>query len=315
MDRIIAESGVAKMTLYRNFASKDELILAFLERREERWTRDWLQAEVERRATAPAERMLAIFDVFGEWFATEDFEGCSFINVMLEVPVAGHPVREACVRHLAGIRAFVAGLAEEAGIADPDAVARQWHILMKGCIVAAGEGDGEAGARARELGALLLERTASRCARRVQRGVERLEQGTQPAHLARAERGVQVAVVLADQVARDRVDVAAAVRGAHELRAAVGRVGHALDVAVALQVRDELGHRLLGDARPLGEHADARARVVEVLEDEAVRRPDLLVAGGGEPVDEHVVDDAQRLAQQDGQVLGPAPGAGVGKAA
>ena len=157
VDRIIAESGVAKMTLYRNFASKDELILAFLERREERWTRDWLQAEVERRATAPAERMLAIFDVFGEWFATEDFEGCSFINVMLEVPVAGHPVREACVRHLAGIRAFVAGLAEEAGIADPDAVARQWHILMKGCIVAAGEGDGEAGARARELGALLLD--------------------------------------------------------------------------------------------------------------------------------------------------------------
>ena len=119
VDRIIAESGVAKMTLYRNFASKDELILAFLERREERWTRDWLQAEVERRATAPAERMLAIFDMFGEWFATDDFEGCSFINVMLELPVAGHPVREACVRHLAEIRAFVAGLAEQAGDRGP----------------------------------------------------------------------------------------------------------------------------------------------------------------------------------------------------
>ena len=98
VDRIIAESGVAKMTLYRNFASKDELILAFLERREERWTRAWLQAEVERREADPAARLLAIFDVFGEWFATEGFEGCSFVNVMLEVPVAGHPVREACVR-------------------------------------------------------------------------------------------------------------------------------------------------------------------------------------------------------------------------
>ena len=119
VDRIIAESGVAKMTLYRNFASKDELILAFLERREERWTRAWLQAEVEQRATTPAERMLAIFDTFGEWFALEDFEGCSFINVMLEVPVAGHPVREACVRHLAEIRAFVADLAEQAGVAGP----------------------------------------------------------------------------------------------------------------------------------------------------------------------------------------------------
>ena len=69
VDRIIAESGVAKMTLYRNFASKDELILAFLERREELWTRAWLQADVERRAATPGARLLAIFDTFGEWFA------------------------------------------------------------------------------------------------------------------------------------------------------------------------------------------------------------------------------------------------------
>ena len=158
VDRIIAESGVAKMTLYRNFASKDELILAFLERREERWTRAWLQAEVERRATTPAQRMLAIFDTFGEWFALDTFEGCSFINVMLELPEPGNPVRDACVRHLAEIRRFLAGLAEEAGIADPDAFARQWHILMKGSIVSAAEGDALAAARARELGSLLLDR-------------------------------------------------------------------------------------------------------------------------------------------------------------
>jgi AcrR family transcriptional regulator len=158
VDRIIAESGVAKMTLYRNFASKDELILAFLERRGELWTRAWLQAEVERRADTPAARLLAIFDVFGEWFAIEGFEGCSFINVMLEVVESGHPVRDAAVRHLAEIRSFLAGLADEAGIADADAFARQWHILMKGSIVAAAEGDAQAAARARELGALLLER-------------------------------------------------------------------------------------------------------------------------------------------------------------
>jgi AcrR family transcriptional regulator len=65
VDRIIAEAGAAKMTLYRNFASKDELIVAFLAAREERWTRGWLQAEVELRAQDPAERLLAIFDVFG----------------------------------------------------------------------------------------------------------------------------------------------------------------------------------------------------------------------------------------------------------
>src|SRR4051794_5317069 len=158
VDRIIAASGVAKMTLYRNFASKDELILAFLQRREERWTRGWLQGEVERRAGAPAERLLAIFDVFGEWFARADFEGCSFINVLLEVGEPGHPVREASVRHLTAIRGYVADLAEAAGVPAPeaDAFARQWHILMKGSIVAAAEGDHDAGARARELGALLL---------------------------------------------------------------------------------------------------------------------------------------------------------------
>jgi AcrR family transcriptional regulator len=158
VDRIIEESGVAKMTLYRNFASKDELILAFLERREEQWTRAWLQSEVEARASTPGGRLLAIFDTFGEWFATEGFEGCSFINVMLEVTAAGHPVRDSAIRHLEAIRAFLAGLAEEAGIDDPDAFARQWHILMKGSIVAAGEGDVHAAARAREIGQLLLER-------------------------------------------------------------------------------------------------------------------------------------------------------------
>jgi AcrR family transcriptional regulator len=156
VDRIIAECGIAKMTLYRNFASKDDLILAFLECRDERWTREWLQAEAQRRGATPAERLLAIFDTFEGWFARDDFEGCSFINVMLEIDNCDDPVRKASVRHLADIRAFVAGLAEEAGVEDPDAFARQWHILMKGSIVSAAEGDLKAAARAKEMGALLL---------------------------------------------------------------------------------------------------------------------------------------------------------------
>ena len=156
VDRIIAESGVAKMTLYRNFASKDDLILAFLELREERWTRGWLQDTVQERAATPAQRLLAIFDVFGEWFARDDFEGCSFINVMLELDDPGSPVRRESVRQLSEIRGFISALAQEAGVQDADAFARQWHILMKGCIVAAAEGDRQAAARARELGTLLL---------------------------------------------------------------------------------------------------------------------------------------------------------------
>jgi AcrR family transcriptional regulator len=157
VDAIVAGSGVAKMSLYRNFGSKDELIIAFLKRREELWTREWLQAEVLRRASDPSERLLAIFDVFGEWFARDDYEGCSFVNVMLEIGDWEHPVRQASVAHLAAIRAFLSGLAEEAGVADPDAFARQWHILMKGSLIAAAEGDADAGRRAARMGRLLLD--------------------------------------------------------------------------------------------------------------------------------------------------------------
>ncbi len=75
VDAVIARAGTAKMTLYRNFPSKDELILDFLRRREQLWTRDWLEAESQRRGETPREQLLAIFDVFAEWFSRSDFEG------------------------------------------------------------------------------------------------------------------------------------------------------------------------------------------------------------------------------------------------
>jgi AcrR family transcriptional regulator len=156
VDEVVARSGVAKMTLYRHYPSKDHLVLAFLRRREELWTRGWLQAEVERRSDVPGERLLAIFEVFDKWFRRADFEGCSFINVLLEIEERDHPVHVATVEHLATIRVFLRQLAESAGVADPDGFARQWHILMKGSIVAAGEGDKNAALRAREIGRLLL---------------------------------------------------------------------------------------------------------------------------------------------------------------
>jgi AcrR family transcriptional regulator len=156
VDEIVAHAGVARMTLYRQFGSKDELVLAFLERRRERWTQEWLQAEVLRRAEAPADRLLAIFDVFDAWFRTPGFEGCAFINVMLETTDADHPTRAASVAELANIRVFLAEQARQAGIADPEELAHSWHLLMKGSIVAAGEGATEAARRAQAIGRLLL---------------------------------------------------------------------------------------------------------------------------------------------------------------
>lgn len=158
VDTITAEAGVAKMTLYRNFASKNDLALAFLALREERWTKGWVQEEVLRRADDPAQQLLSIFEIFSEWFAREDFEGCAFITSLLEFDDRADPVRGACVAHLANIRAFVSKLAAAAGVEDPDRLAGQWHILMKGSIVAAHEGDGDAAMKAREMGLLLLAR-------------------------------------------------------------------------------------------------------------------------------------------------------------
>jgi AcrR family transcriptional regulator len=156
IDAIVAESGVARQTLYRHFASKQDLVLAFLERRDELWTKGWLQAEVQRRGSNPDERLLAIFDAFDEWFREPDFEGCSFINVMLETTDHSGPVYRAGVSYLAGIRGFLEDLARRARIADPVGFARKWHILMKGSIVAAGEGDLDAARRARDVAALTL---------------------------------------------------------------------------------------------------------------------------------------------------------------
>jgi len=156
VDAIIERSGVARQTMYRHFGSKQELVLAFLERRERRWTRGWLQAETRRRSEDPRERLLTIFDVFDEWFRAPGFEGCSFINVMLEHPDEDHPLHRACATYLAGIRGFLEELARHAGIADAESFAHQWHILMKGSIVAAGEGDRDAALRAQRIAKLLL---------------------------------------------------------------------------------------------------------------------------------------------------------------
>jgi AcrR family transcriptional regulator len=156
VDTIIARAGVAKQTFYHHFASKDDLVVAFLQRREELWTHEWLEGQVRTRAVTAEERLLAVFDVFDQWFQREDFEGCSFINVLLEVFERDHPARVATTSHLANIRVFLRGLAADAGVRQPDDFARKWHILMKGSIVAAGEGDAQAARRAREVGELLL---------------------------------------------------------------------------------------------------------------------------------------------------------------
>jgi AcrR family transcriptional regulator len=175
IDTILAKSGCAKASLYANFKTKVELAIAFLDRRETVWTRGWLESEIKRRATDPEARLLAIFDVFDGWFHKKSFEGCSFINVLLESK-ADSPVRRAASIHLAKIRAIVRGLAEEAKLQDPEKFTQTWHMLMKGSIVSAGEGNRNAARYAKCAAQLILEnwqRTREAGKSRAMRGLRR----------------------------------------------------------------------------------------------------------------------------------------------
>jgi len=156
IDTILAKSGCAKASLYSNFKTKVELAIAFLDRREAVWTRGWLESEIKRRAGTPEGRLLAIFDVFDGWFHKKSFEGCSFINVLLESK-ADSSIRQAAAIHLAKIRAILRGLAEEANLQEPEKFAQAWHMLMKGSIVSAGEGNRNAARDAKCAARLVLD--------------------------------------------------------------------------------------------------------------------------------------------------------------
>jgi AcrR family transcriptional regulator len=159
IDQIISQAPVAKATLYHHFASKEDLVCAFLELRERRWTVEWLQAEVDRRARTGQLRALAAFDALDEWFHRPDFEGCSFINTLLEMSDRENPIHQAAARHLGVIQRILERYADEAGAANPREVACQLQVLMMGSIVSACRGDGQAAKHARSLAELLLEQS------------------------------------------------------------------------------------------------------------------------------------------------------------
>lgn len=155
VDTICAESGVAKMTLYRHYPAKEDLALSFLRQRTQLFSRPW-QNDVERRARSPEARLLAVFDALGDWFRRKDYAGCPVIKALLETEDRDDPVRKGTLGYFTEMRSFLRRLAEQAGLRRPDDIARQWMVLIKGAVVAACAGDRAASMLAKKLAAALL---------------------------------------------------------------------------------------------------------------------------------------------------------------
>ncbi|GHD42352.1 TetR family transcriptional regulator [Thalassobaculum fulvum] len=141
IDKILSEAGVAKMTLYKHFRSKDELILAVLHRRDEQF-RNWLMGEMERASANPRERLLAMFDAIEDWFQGRAFKGlgfsgCAFINAAGEFGDQNHPAHRTAAEHKRRIVEYLERLCAQAGARDPRDLAEQLALLKEGAIVTA----------------------------------------------------------------------------------------------------------------------------------------------------------------------------------
>jgi AcrR family transcriptional regulator len=150
-------AGGTNQTFREHFPTKNDLVLAFLQARGERWTLGLVESGARARGQTAEERLLAIFDVFRDWFHSPDFDTCAFMNVLLERR-QGHPLALASIQYLEHIRTIVRNLADEADLRGTEDFARSWHILMKGSIISAAEGDLEAADRAKEMGRDLIDR-------------------------------------------------------------------------------------------------------------------------------------------------------------
>ena len=141
IDKILAESGVAKMTMYKHFKSKDDLIVAALERRDEQF-RDWLTGEMEKASPEPRTKLLAMYDALEIWFTGRAFKGlgfagCAFINASGEFSKLDHPAHRIAADHKKKILDYLVELCSAAGAADPVGLAEQLALLKEGAIVTA----------------------------------------------------------------------------------------------------------------------------------------------------------------------------------
>ncbi|EXF45092.1 transcriptional regulator [Pseudomonas sp. BAY1663] len=155
IDRILNESGVAKMTLYKHFKSKDELILAVLETRQ----RAMLERLRQRAARLPPrEALLGMFDGLHSMIGSGTFCGCLFINAAAEYQAHDHPIHRSSAAYKGQLQAYLRELLERLQAPQPQQLARQLQYLLEGAMSMAHiEGPGEQALDAKAAAEVLLE--------------------------------------------------------------------------------------------------------------------------------------------------------------
>jgi AcrR family transcriptional regulator len=136
VDRVIAEAGIAKTTLYRHFKSKDDLIVAVLVRVDEQFRED-MRRTVDALASDPRRKLLATFDFLAAWFKTETFHGCPFMSAAGEYSERTSPVFQESITHKRLVLAYFEELAHAAGHSEPKRMAQEINLLHEGATAVA----------------------------------------------------------------------------------------------------------------------------------------------------------------------------------
>ena len=157
VEKILATAGVSKPTLYRHFNSKDELIIAALDKWDED-TRAWLRQEMETRGETPRDQVLALFDALADWFEDVGFHGCILNNATVEFAERDNPIHQAAASHKRKFAELVRHLVAAADVMDPDEVTAELMIIMEGAIITAhGQERSGAALRARAIAESVLD--------------------------------------------------------------------------------------------------------------------------------------------------------------
>ena len=159
MDLLVRTSGVARKSIYRYFANKDEVAAAALNARDVRWM-EWFRSECDK-ADTPQERILNMFTVLKGWFESEGYRGCAFINTAGEVGDSADPIRQIAKLHKQKILDYALELTGQLNIEHASSLARQLLLLIEGAITMSRVmGDNSAADDAKDIAQLLLEQVS-----------------------------------------------------------------------------------------------------------------------------------------------------------